>query len=103
MSRLCVMLICVAQLGIANSAAAGDAVTGKAIAQRGCVSCHLIEGGTSGDAAPPFAALARDPSLTPDHLAAFLTRPHGGMDGMTFTRQEIDDLLAYIDALRPRP
>lgn len=103
MSRLGVMLICVAQWVIANAAAAGDAVAGKAIAQRGCVSCHLIDGGKSGDAAPPFAALARDPSLTPDRLAAFLTRPHGGMDGMTFTRREIDDLTAWIDALRRRP
>lgn len=98
MRRLGLMPGFFAGLVIASPAAsAGDAVTGEAIAQRWCVSCHLIDGGTARDTAPPFAALARDPTLTPGRLAAYLSDPHGGMKGMAFTRQEIDDLVAWIE------
>lgn len=83
-------------------AAAADAVVGKAIAQRWCASCHLISGSRARDTAPPFAAIANSPDITSDRLAAFLTRPHGGMPDLALTEREIDDLDAYIRTLRQR-
>ena len=90
-------------LVIANGSvrAAGDPVSGKDIASRRCAQCHLVDGGRTRDAAPPLPAIARDVSWTDDRLAAFLTKPHGGMRSFSLSRQEIDNLVAYIRSLSP--
>lgn len=91
-------------LAIANGSvrAAGDPVSGKDSANRWCSQCHLVDGGRTKDAAPPLPAIARDVSWTDDRLAAFLTKPHGGMRRSSFSRQEIDNLVAYIRTLGPQ-
>jgi mono/diheme cytochrome c family protein len=88
---------------IANESvwAAGDPVSGKDIAGRWCAQCHLVDGGRARGAAPPLPAIARDVSWTDDRLAAFLTKPHGGMRGFSLSRQEIENLVAYIRSLEP--
>lgn len=81
--------------------AAGDAVAGKAIAERWCAGCHLIDGAVeTSDAAIPLAALARRPHYDANALAAFLTVPHGGMPDLSLTQREIEDLIAFIETLR---
>jgi cytochrome c2 len=88
---------------IANGSvrAASDPVSGKDIARRWCAQCHLVDGGRARDAAPPLPAIARDVSWTEDRLAAFLTKPHGGRRGFSFSQQEVDNLVAYIRSLDP--
>jgi mono/diheme cytochrome c family protein len=83
-----------------TAAAAGDAAAGKAIAERWCASCHLIDGGPARDSVLPFRTIARQPQNTAGRLQAFMAEPHGGMGGMSFSRQQIDDLIAYIESLR---
>ena len=80
--------------------AASDPVSGRDIAGRWCAQCHLVDGGRASDA-PALPAIARDVSWTDDRLAAFLTKPHGRMQGFSLSRQEIDDLVAYIRSLEP--
>jgi len=82
--------------------AAGDAVFGKDLATTWCSACHQMEGSsnTAADGAPPFAALARDPKVTPDKLRGFLAKPHGQMPELNLTRQEIENLVAYIENLK---
>lgn len=81
--------------------AAESAAAGKELAAKWCASCHLTgESDTAMDSAPPFAALATDPKVTSDRLSAFLTKPHGGMTGLSLSRQQIDDLAAYIESLK---
>jgi mono/diheme cytochrome c family protein len=95
-----------AALAIASSPAraTGDPISGKAIAGRWCAQCHLVNGGRARDAAPPLPAIADNARWTNDRLTAFLTKPHDGMRGFSFSRQEIDDLVAYIRSLeRHRP
>ena len=98
---VCAMIALSGALVIANGPvrAAGDPVSGKSIASRWCAQCHLVDGGRARDAAPPLPAIARDASWTDERLAAFLTKPHGGMRGFSFSRQEIDNLVAYIRSL----
>ena len=85
----------------ARADAAGDAVAGKAIAERWCAGCHLIDGAVeTSDAAIPLAALARRPHYDANALAAFLTVPHGGMPDLSLTQREIGDLIAFIETLR---
>jgi len=81
--------------------AAGDAAAGKDLATTWCSTCHQMEGSRiAADAAPPFAAMARNPKVTPDRLRGFLVKPHGGMPDLTLTRQEIENLVAYIESLK---
>ena len=91
-------------LGLQASAAsaAGDAAAGKALAGRWCSSCHLVspEQTTATTEAPPFATIAERHAGSINALAAFLADPHPPMPQMSLSRQEISDLLAYIDSLR---
>lgn len=79
----------------------GDPAVGSHVAQRWCITCHVVDAtATKGsDAVPPLPSIRTDPRMTPQRLGAFLTEPHGGMKGMSFSRQEIDDLIAYIATL----
>jgi mono/diheme cytochrome c family protein len=81
--------------------AAGDAVFGKDLATTWCSACHQMEGSpTTTDGARPFASMARDPKVTPDRLRGFLAKPHGQMPELNLTRQEIENLVAYIESLK---
>jgi len=84
-----------------SARAAGDAAAGKDLATTWCSACHLMEGTRTGtDGARPFSALARDPKITADRLRSFLVKPHGQMPELNLTRQEIENLVAYIESLK---
>jgi mono/diheme cytochrome c family protein len=80
----------------------GNALAGQTLARQWCASCHLISGteGRTSDAAPPFEAVARRASTTATSLQVFLQTPHRRMPNYALTRQETDDVVAYI--LGPR-
>ena len=79
--------------------AAGDAVQGKATAERWCATCHVVApGGRGADVAPDFATIARQRDA--DYLRGFLSRPHPPMPRFELSRQDIDDLVAYIGTQR---
>jgi mono/diheme cytochrome c family protein len=60
-----------------------------------------MEGGqTTADGGRPFATMARDPKVTADRLRGFLVKPHGQMPELNLTRQEIENLVAYIESLK---
>jgi mono/diheme cytochrome c family protein len=81
--------------------AAGDAVFGQEIATTWCSACHHMDDAvTAADGARPFAAMARDPKVTPDSLRGFLVKPHGQMPELNLTLQEIENLVAYIESLK---
>lgn len=81
-----------------------DVAAGWALAKKWCASCHLLgDSDVANDGAPPFAALAKDPAMTSDRLSAFLAEPHGGMRSLSLSRQQIDDLIAYIESPRSAP
>lgn len=83
--------------------AAGRAEEGQAIAERWCSSCHQVndQPATVTTEAPPFASIAMKYPGEEGALAlqAFLADPHPRMPDMSLTRQEIRDLVAYIDSL----
>jgi mono/diheme cytochrome c family protein len=84
-----------------SARAAGDPVVGKEIATTWCSACHHMDDAvTAADGARPFAAMARDPKATADRLRAFLVKPHGEMPELHLTRQEIENLVAYIESLK---
>lgn len=78
---------------------------GRRVAETWCANCHVIGPGArgpAGDAAPPFDAVARMPSTTKMSLRAFLQTPHARMPDYRLTREELDGVVTWILALRPR-
>jgi len=72
---------------------------GKALAQKYCAACHVVDsqgGGT--DAVPSFAAAAA--SRSDDFLHTQLMKPHGKMPPVDLTNDQIDALVAYIESLK---
>jgi mono/diheme cytochrome c family protein len=77
-----------------------DADAGKVVAEAWCASCHSTSTEvTAADVGPPWSAIASDPKYTDDYLQGFLTAPHGQMQSLSLTRQQISDLVAYIRSL----
>jgi len=86
------------------SAAYADRVSdGRAIAERWCVSCHDIGAGdtrTAKDVAPTFESVAHRPNLSREHLETWIGNPHPPMPNMHLTREEIENLVEYIESLK---
>lgn len=83
--------------------AAGDVAAGKTLAATWCTSCHIVAPDLPGkDTAPPFATIAARTNRTPDSMRAWLTDPHPPMQNLSLSRQQIDDIVSYIESLRPR-
>jgi mono/diheme cytochrome c family protein len=102
------MAILAAALALSSAGAAraadppGDTGNGRAVARTWCAHCHAVERGETqrADGVPSFSALANDSRQTPEKLRAFLTRPHGRMPDLNLSRQDRDDLIAYLLSMR---
>jgi cytochrome c len=82
--------------------AAGDAEAGHRLAKQWCNTCHVVEESGSGpDTAPPFPVIAAN-RKDRRWVRAWLAAPHPPMPNLNLTRQEIDDVVAYLDRLTPR-
>jgi len=84
----------------------GSATLGFAYAQQTCGSCHALGAGEmrSPDArARPFDAIANTPGLTRTALNAWLHSSHTNMPHLIVEPERIDDLHAYLSALKRRP
>ena len=82
--------------------AIGDPKQGLALAQQTCSPCHatVAEQDRSPNAqAPRFVDLAAASGMTNAALLVALTTPHAGMPMFTFTKEQRDDIIAYILSL----
>ena len=79
---------------------AADAEKGKLIAQSRCSPCHIVVPMQRQELSnsPPFDQIAKKNDLTPETLAYLILSPHPRMN-MTLSREEADDLAAYILSL----
>ena len=81
----------------APAAAQGDPEVGRELALRWCTSCHVVDlEGHGADAGP---ALLGDGQRTPDELRGWLAAPHPPMPNFDMSRQEIEDIVAYLESL----
>ena len=82
---------------------AQDPRQGLILARHWCTACHLVEAGQfASDAAPPFATIAKDPANTPERLQHWLDAPHPAMPDLKLSRDEQDDVIAYLLSLKPQ-
>lgn len=94
------LLICAAFLWM-GVAKAGEAEDGRKIAEQWCVACHTVSSGAAArDAAPPFDVIARSPAYDRDRLIQVLSDPHPPMPKIHLSRKQLDDIIAYLGALR---
>lgn len=89
-------------LGAVPAWAAGDAASGHSLARQWCTSCHIVDdSGRGSDTAPPFAAIARRRADNPAWVRTWLVAPHPPMPNFNLSRQQIDDVVAYLQSLAP--
>ena len=90
-------------LGFALPAAAatpGNADAGRQLVLRSCTSCHATDTTkAASDAAPPLSFVARDNKQNPAWIRGWLMDPHPPMPGIMLSRQQIDDIIAYLNSL----
>jgi len=102
MSRSIAALLFVTILAVPAGAWAADAANGKKLAERWCVTCHIVsqqqKSGTT--QAPPFSEIAKRPHVDAPMVAFFLMNPHPKMPDMNLSRTEAADLAAYIVSLK---
>jgi cytochrome c553 len=94
---------------IATSAPAwaqGNADAAAGIVAEYCTACHVIPGyrprfEKADVKAPDFQTMADQPEVyTTARLKAFLSKPHFPMTKFIFSASDIDNLVAFIEALR---
>jgi mono/diheme cytochrome c family protein len=81
--------------------AAGMASAGEDLAVQLCASCHVVteDQKTALADAPTFQSIAVKYGKEIDFLGGFLSDPHPPMPNFNLSRQEIQDLLAFIKSL----
>lgn len=80
--------------------AAGSPETGRLLAQHWCSGCHAVPGAqTASDAAPSFVSIATAHKGDATWVKAWLMAPHPPMEGINLSRQQIEDVTAYLQSL----
>ena len=93
------LLMMMAGSGAANAA---DPKAGEFLAEHWCTSCHVVgDTGNGNDAAPTFQAIATRHAGDASWLKAWLAAPHPPMPNLTLSREEIDNIVAYLGTLTP--
>jgi mono/diheme cytochrome c family protein len=94
----CITLFAASSTGFAE----GRSAAGKRLSQQWCAACHQVEpNGLAKDTAPPFASLGVEKGRDPGWIRAWLINPHPPMRGINLSRQQIDDIVAYLQSLVP--
>ena len=99
MSRIALLAVIV-MTAAAPVRAQGDPDVGRELALRWCTGCHVVDlEGHGADAGPALPALLGDGQRTSDELRGWLAAPHPPMPDFDLSRQEIDDIVAYLESL----
>ena len=79
--------------------AQGDADVGRELARRWCTACHVVDReGTGADAGPALPSLLAG-KRSAEQIEGWLADPHPPMPNLDLSRQEIDDIMAYLQSL----
>jgi len=85
---------------LSGASAAGNAESGRLLAQRWCAGCHAVPSAhTASDVAPPFTSVAKAHKGDPAWVRGWLMTPHPPMEGINLSRQQIEDVIAYLQSL----
>ena len=80
-----------------------SAEDGKVLAGKLCGGCHLTGTERNGAAPvgpPPFVSIANRAGQTAERIEGALIQPHPPMPDMQLTKEEMRDIIAYLDTMR---
>jgi len=94
-------LACASACALAAPSLAADAEQGERLARRWCSECHVVSPDqTRAPAdAPSFAAISASRRIP--QIEGFLRRNHPQMPDMSLSRDEIANLIAWMQSLSP--
>ncbi len=98
-----VMLLLLATGAQGQSLKQASSIAGEAFARKLCSSCHLMPSASGPSATvgiPSLSAIANRRGQTGENIANVLVKPHPPMPDIQLTRQEIHDILAYLETIR---
>jgi mono/diheme cytochrome c family protein len=101
----CGVLVIILSIGVSDVGDASAAtVRGQTLSERWCSQCHAVKPNqaSANPAAPKFADLAAESSITEYSLRAFLRTPHETMPNITLKPDDMDDIVSYILSLKSR-
>jgi mono/diheme cytochrome c family protein len=85
---------------VPSASAAGNAEAGRLLTEKWCAGCHATPSAkTASDAAPAFLSVAKAHKGDPLWVRAWLNAPHPAMPSMGLTREQIEDVTAYLQSL----
>jgi cytochrome c len=85
---------------VQTAQAQGDPERGRVLAETWCTSCHVVDlQGHGADAGPALPALLAHGQRTENELRGWLAAPHPPMPNFNLSRQEIEDIVAYLKSL----
>jgi cytochrome c553 len=106
--RFLTALILLAPLVTRPALAQGKPELARGIVAEHCTACHEVPNfharhGRASVNAPSFQSIADQPKIyTRTRLEAFLRKPHYPMTKFVLSRSDIDNLVAFIEALRKK-
>ncbi len=93
------LAVALALLGVA-AAYAQNLENGRRLSERWCAGCHAIEPVPGKSKARSFAAIAAKESITAEMIATFLRLPHATMPNLPLSRNDAQDIAAFIMAMK---
>jgi mono/diheme cytochrome c family protein len=98
MWHLCAAL---AMFGSIGAASGQNSENGRRLSERWCVECHAI-GPAQGKRirAQPLASIAAKETVTAEMIASFLRLPHATMPNLPLTRNDAQDIAAFIMSMK---
>jgi mono/diheme cytochrome c family protein len=101
---IALLLLLSSGLWLPGSGNAADLERGRALAERWCGNCHVVDRTAAAgraDGLPTLPAIAAKRETTAASLKGVLSAPHGRMPDLSLGARDQDDLIAYILSLRP--
>lgn len=98
-----VLAIAVMSSAPAFSQEARDAMQGRELAQNVCAECHAVAPDATRSPnghAPTFDTIAHMPGMTPMAIRVWLRSAHKEMPNIMLSRDETDDVIAYLQSLK---
>jgi mono/diheme cytochrome c family protein len=89
--------VALALLGATQTTPAQDLGNGQRLSERWCSECHAVRPASGKfKRASPFVAIANKTTINAEMIASFLLLPHATMRNLPLSRQDAEDIAAFI-------